>query len=99
METTWRQNIWSGLGKPVFSYPQANRKFFSNFSFGETEDLRFFIFIGIYNLHPFPVLKLEWTIRVSKIFSNTFIYRLTQIYKSYTSSFCFCFDTNSFSKT
>ena len=64
METTWRQrhiqNIWSGLGKAVFSYPQASKKFFSKFSFGKTEDLSFFIFIGIYNLHPyFPCIKIS----------------------------------------
>ena len=42
-----KYKIWSGLEEVVFNYPQAGRKFFSNLSFGKTEDLSFLIFTGI----------------------------------------------------
>ena len=61
---TWKQieiknKIWSGLGETVRSHPQACRKFFSNLSFGKTEDLSCFdLYRNLqFTFFTFPVLK------------------------------------------
>ena len=81
-----KRNYW------LYSSSRLQRNFFKNFSFEKTEDFHaFLIFSGIYVIY-FPCINKNkyWLFVIQKFSVDiTFIYSLSQISTSYTSSFLF----------